>query len=598
MKWFSWATAVVAAARFVTAIPTPLALSWNIDSNTEKPQGFGFDGPWATINVGVGSGNATSNDLPPGFPPGTIVALYPDWSDTSTILNIEAGGFYDSNNSTTWILEGESGNTQSFGASIANFSNTGTFGLDTIQVIGDTNYFTIPNASIASLSAASYTSPANISYAATVGSLGLGSSATTRTPGAPDVYATSTNPLLSYLQQNGTIPSNSWSLHIGSVPLGQSGSLILGGYDNSRAIGPAGVFDLNQGIPYVILRDVTIGVETGGSPFNQTSFGSLYSGTGGSNLTTLINQGFNLLDNNSAIMELDPTLPYMYFPFGTCERIAAQLPVTWLDSLGLYTWNVADPSYAQIVTSPAFLSLVFAQSASQNFTIKVPFRLLNLTLDKPLVNQPVQYFPCKSSPDTTGFWTLGRAFLQAAFMGISWDQNKLFLAQAPGPNVGPTNILPLSSTDINITPSDSILADTWAQSWTPLPLSSQPPTPQSQIGTENSTSSLSGGTIAGIAISALVAVALFVFVLLIWRRRRRRRRVSAYHPELQSPSGELLDNKPHELNGAALIESGGSAVYEAGGNGFHRYEMGDSAEYEAGSTPIYELSENVKGNSR
>jgi hypothetical protein len=38
------------------------------------------------------------------------------------------------------------------------------------------------------------------------------------------------------------------------------------------------------------------------------------------------------------------------------------------------------------------------------------------------------YFPCKPLNNEAGIWFLGRAFLQAAFVGVSLEQNEAFLA--------------------------------------------------------------------------------------------------------------------------------------------------------------------------
>ncbi|KAH6706295.1 hypothetical protein BKA61DRAFT_697934 [Leptodontidium sp. MPI-SDFR-AT-0119] len=73
---------------------------------------------------------------------------------------------------------------------------------------------------------------------------------------------------------------------------------------------------------------------------------------------------------------------YIYLPKSTCDAIISLLPVTYQKKYGLYFWDVGDPRYNLIVSSRAFLSFTFRLNSgiSQNFTINVPFALLNLTL--------------------------------------------------------------------------------------------------------------------------------------------------------------------------------------------------------------------------
>jgi hypothetical protein len=69
--------------------------------------------------------------------------------------------------------------------------------------------------------------------------------------------------------------------------------------------------------------------------------------------------------------------------------------------------------------------------------IKVPFSLLNVTLDIPIVEKPTPYIPYHSytlNPDNKNDrYKLGRAFLQAAYIGRNWASQMTWLGQAPGP---------------------------------------------------------------------------------------------------------------------------------------------------------------------
>lgn len=175
------------------------------------------------------------------------------------------------------------------------------------------------------------------------------------------------------------------------------------------------------------LLDVQIGVENGSSPSSESSYTGLLK----------LNASFNGVQ--PAV--INQIVPYLFMSSETCAAIAENLPVALEPQPGLYIWNTTDPRYERIVKSPAYLAFVF-QNPSGNLTIKVPFQLLNLTLEAPIVIPTQQYFPCRPfrALDNSGNYFLGKVFLQAAFIGMNRQEEKFFLAQAPGPGVGASNI--------------------------------------------------------------------------------------------------------------------------------------------------------------
>lgn len=284
----------------------------------------------------------------------------------------------------------------------------------------------IPDVSIALMNQSYRVYPGGSVYPVEVGTLSLGAPNLNRTfttgDGVPAINLTFVN---SYLYTSGgprKIPSYSYGMHIGSVPLNIPGSLMLGGYDQSRTIGDVSSQSCDSAELTIKLVDIGIGVATGGSPWAYAS------------KTGLLAQGNSSIDYGTTVMVL-PTEPYIYLPKSSCDSITAELPVTYHAKYGLYFWNTDDPDYERIVSSPACLAFTFPKDEvnTANITIKVPFMLLNLTLEAPLWLTPTPYFPCMPSD---GPYSLGRAFLQAAFVGVNWHKGAgvWFLAQAPGPD--------------------------------------------------------------------------------------------------------------------------------------------------------------------
>lgn len=169
-------------------------------------------------------------------------------------------------------------------------------------------------------------------------------------------------------------------------------------------------------------------------------------------------------------------------------------------------------------------------------TINVPFSLLNLTLSTPIIATPTQYLPLQPGQGPSRNYEFGRAFLQAAFVGVNWetadnDGNGVwFLAQAPGPNTPTQNpATAIGIKDNTIAGSTTIWKDTWSGAWTILESTSTstggttgttsngPPT----SSTASSKSGLSAGASAGIAVGvAIPALAAAIVAIIFYKRHR------------------------------------------------------------------------------
>lgn len=531
------------------ADPTPRVVQWN------KDVAFGPDGPWHAVTVGVGTdaaGNPLSQvNLLPGAMGESIVFNTAYCSESGSSCPAQKAGFWDVNNSRTAIenVRKDPATVWQWGSSYAiNQSGAALESVDQVSINTSQGLVAVNNTILASTSADEVHSPDGSSWAQTIGSLSLGIHG-----GILKFPNITGNTIPGYLASQNEIPSNSVALHYGSANLGIEGSLVYGGYDQSRVIGDVGVFQLSEpgDIPTPNLVDVQIGVESGDSPFaNGTS------------------KFIGLLEVNQSKPDGQPTiinaLLSCYFASNkTCDNIAKQLPVTFQPSLGLYTWNTGDPMFKSIVQSPSYLAFVFASGypvSSGNLTIKVPFSLLNLTLEPPIVSAPLQYFPCQpfTASDGSGNNFLGRAFLQAAFFAIDWDQSTYYMAQAPGPSPDAPIIQPLGPNGMTLQSNPvSKFADSWSKTWTPLKnQQSASDTPQAQPSDTSSDNGgggngLSNGAIAGISTGAAMgAIALATAAWLLWRRRRKDRKTRA---EQENDSRTL---KPHGLNSLHEKEGG------------------------------------------
>lgn len=360
----------------------------------------------------------------------------------------------------------------------------------------------------------------NSTYSARVGILGLG-------PPTDGRIGSLTAPvgILSELKSRGDIASRSFGLHIGSVPFKQPGSLVLGGHERNRALGPVAVFryDDPETAPPLLLLDVLIGTHIGGSPFSPPISGktehpstSVWRGVGNNLLADDVTKRLGGKPGSAVIM-VNPAVPYMYLPPGTCEAAASHLPVTFSPELNLFLWDTSSEAYGRIIKSPSYLAFVFADRTATNITIKVPFHLLNLTLEAPLVATPTQYFPCRSFNLTYAFWMLGRAFLQAAFFGVDYERNLTYLAQAPGPDMEQSVLVerPAGREGLETNPIEE-WESSWVKRWTVLAVDEAPLVEQGGNG-------LGVGAIVGIVVGVLVLVVAACVGGWCWRRAKRAR---------------------------------------------------------------------------
>lgn len=349
---------------------------------------------------------------------------------------------------------------------------------------------------------------------------------------------------LTSIHNEAAVGSVSYALTLGSATFGLSGSCVLGGYDRSRCLTDP-ITSKNSTFGLI---DIGLTVQSGSSAFVNTS-----------------NSSVNGLLSENASTELNvvpnPGVPYFYLPKATCDAIAQYLPVTYNADFGLYIWNTSNPAFEKIVSSPHALSLTFNSSTSTaNSTIYVPFALLNLTLESPLVVTSTQYFPCSPyTPSDGTTYHLGRAFLQAAFSAHNWQTNTSWLSQAPGPELPSEEITVIHSSDTTLSAMTN--GPHWYSTWsnTLKPLNGSSSTSTSATTTTKS-SHLSGGAIAGIVIGVLAGIALLSLVALFFLRRKRR----AVAKSQSNRDYALTDQSDvHEAAQREIMEAPATEIHEA-----------------------------------
>ncbi|KAK1691186.1 aspartic peptidase domain-containing protein, partial [Colletotrichum godetiae] len=327
------------------------------------------------------------------------------------------------------------------------------------------------------------------------------------------------------------IPSNSFSMHIGSVWLQIGGSLIFGGYDQNRLAGEVLASDGDYTDNPITLRDISIEVIQGDG---------------------LLAAGNNSIQNG-LLVSIDGCAPYITLPKSTCDNIVSHLPVTYDTHLGLYLWDTESAAYTRIVSSASTLSFTFLSGTNtEPLTIRVPFLHLNLTLSEPLTEKPTPYFPCFNSG--SGRYALGRAFLQDAFLGANWGQSKWWLGQAPGPNIQlSSSVVAIEEADTVIKTGENDWEESWKGVWKVLGPDNDSGTSPTESPADNRqptsapATTISTGAIAGIAIGGAAVLVTFGLGIFSWRRRSRKRgreSTKEREPPQHKHDGSQYDSRP------------------------------------------------------
>ncbi|KAK3986123.1 hypothetical protein QBC44DRAFT_311602 [Cladorrhinum sp. PSN332] len=526
-------TLTVATSGFAAMVQ----VQWTTDVYPAPPwyqATFRPDGPWQALGVRVG----TPDPEDPGSPGGFYNPMWPTDLPSSAILSDKTGRNYAIENSSTAVRTGRSGTVYSF-VDNEKPRKDGEAVMDVVSITAQIFQESASvNTTISVLEKWEYTLPDRPTYPARVGISGLGEA----------------SGILQEAHSQGRIASASTSLHMGSASLKQPGSFVLGGYDQSRALGPAGVFNSKPlGKATAFLVDVFLGTQVGKSPLGKAEYeGSIWHGPeeGGEMAHSVRLQGGKI---GSALVLFNPAAPYINLPAGTCEDAASRLPVSWGPSIGLYIWNTSDPRYTRIVGSSAYLGFVFSDRTATNVTIKVPFRLLNLTLELPITTQPTPYFP-------------------SAFLGQHFDQNLTFLAQAPGPGMGQSLLRELQPNDTTVQTSPiEEFEKSWQASWSVL--SEAGDGLDQQDGKDRG---LGDGAIAGIVAGVMGAVVRCWAGLRLWRRNK-----SHYYANLPPGTGdkethmeikEVTGSAPSEMEESSNTSEVGDALLHEMGVAQERHE--------------------------
>ncbi|RDW58351.1 hypothetical protein BP5796_12281 [Coleophoma crateriformis] len=366
----------------------------------------GVDGQWSSFALRVGTAAQIVRVLVSTNSPETMVVLPMGCTAaafsgaTPPDCATSRGGLFNKTASSTWYDQGDfgiNGNGVGFEANLG-YSVGADYGLDTLGLgyVPGSNGPTLHNQTVAAIAATSpfymgilglSTQPVNYS---TIGNFS-----------APSLFTT--------LRTQGLIPSLSYSYTAGAkyrLKAGQYAQLIFGGMDTSRYQPNAASFTLAGDID----RDMVVAVQS-----------ITYSGT---EVSVLLSPGVD----DPVYAFIESTDPNFWLPEAACVTFEKAFGISVDNSTGLYLINATN--YASLVAINPQVVFTLGNSASGGATaqITLPFSAFALPASYPFTKNDTYYFPLRKAANSTQY-TLGRAFLQEAYITVDYERRNFTVSQ-------------------------------------------------------------------------------------------------------------------------------------------------------------------------
>lgn len=232
---------------------------------------------------------------------------------------------------------------------------------------------------------------------------------------------------------------------------------------------------------------------------------------------------------------IDSTLPYLILPDCICDQLQDIFGLTYDEAQNLYFVNTSSHESNKQQRGTVEFKIAETSSDSAKFTnIQLPYSAFDHQISSAKGENATNYFPIKKS--RTGMFTLGRTFLQEAYIIVDYDRLNFTVAPARYAN------------DDSMPKED--LKIIFNQTFTPATVST------------HADSGLAPGAIAGAVVGIVVAFAIAgIIAFCWWKKRKSKKQVAAPQPYETSqidPSlagQEIKYRRVSELTGSDLPSS-------------------------------------------
>ena len=197
--------------------------------------------------------------------------------------------------------------------------------------------------------------------------------------------------------------------------------------------------------------------------------------------------------------DIDSTIAEMWLPIDACRQFEQAFGLAYDNASELYLIN--DTLHDSLVSINPNITFRLGIGISGGMAVYVsfPYASFDLIAFPPYQNltNSTRYFPLRRAQYSDQY-TLGRTFLQEAYLSVDWERAQFNVSQCIWPDNFQKDIVTIPSIDTT---------------------SQHPPS-------SASSSTLSGGATAGIVIGTLGAVAILLAIFFFFFLRRRRHRLA------------------------------------------------------------------------
>jgi hypothetical protein len=455
----------------------------------------GIDGQWSTFTVQIGTPPQMVRLLP-SITGNSIWAVLPRACENSSVSTCRSdrGGVFTTNRSSTWEDKGL-WELPLHPQHYLPFSGNSNFGFDNVTL----KWPGPPGMSLKKQVIAGY-----VTEDFYVGALGLSPLPVNFTTPEDQYFS-----FLGTLKAEDRIPSHSYGYTAGAYYRLSSGnafgSLTLGGYDAKRLDTPKNLTIVGGSEGY---RPMLLGIEK------------------------ITSDGTELLEE-PIVTALDSIVPHIWLPLSACKRFESAFGLIWDEKYELYIVNETQHS-ALSARNPSVtftLSTGSEQDKDNRLDVTLPYLAFDLLAKPPFagLEKEVRYFPLKRAANHTQY-TLGRTFLQEAYLIADYDRGAISLFPA---------VFPDSSGSLE-----------------PHPIAIYPPghvPPKTTNTNETSHNGMARATIIGIAVVSTVlviaAAVVYFYVYLPKRRKATGMAMPAPIPEKMADFKDYRATPSSELEG-------------------------------------------------
>lgn len=210
---------------------------------------------------------------------------------------------------------------------------------------------------------------------------------------------------------------------------------------------------------------------------------------------------------------IDSTVPQIWLPEEACKAFEDAFGLTYDNETELYLLD--SDTHTKLSDMNPNVTFTLAQGLSGGTTVDIvlPYAAFDMQATPPyqgLVEQ-TYYFPLRRAANDTQY-TLGRTFLQEAYLFIDWERETFNVSQCAWTEGTEAHIVAVRSAN------DTAASD-------------------ASNGSSSSSGGLGTGAIIGIAVGiAVAAVVAIIVAFFLWRRRRNAKRQA--HEKLHTPEGD------------------------------------------------------------